>query len=63
MGTSTTVRFEVVAVFVVSLLAGVWSAWREGGRERVRRNVFTNLVSTVGLLVGYRLATRRRRGR
>lgn len=59
MGPKLRFRTEVVVVFVASLLAGCWAARRTDGRERLRRNVVTNVLSTVGLLVGYRLARRR----
>lgn len=53
-------RAQMLVAFLASLYVGLRAARAEGGSDSVKKNVLTNLVSTVGLLAGYRLATRRR---
>lgn len=53
-------RTQALLAFVASLYVGLRAARDEDGAKNIKMNVVMNLLSTLGLLIGYRLASRRR---
>lgn len=55
-------RAQLLVAFLTSLVVGFRAGRREDGAGKIRRSVLSSLAGTIGLLLGFALATRSKRG-
>lgn len=51
-------RSQFVASFLVSLILAYWLYQRDGGKERVKSEIYSSVAALGGLVVGSKLAER-----
>lgn len=51
-------RTQLLIAFLASLVVGLHSGRTDDGGSKVRMSVLSNLASTIGLVLGFALATR-----